>query len=38
MFVRFLKTVKDSGGTAKARELAKVAEKTLEKIDLVMAK
>ena len=38
MFVRFLRTVKDSSGTDKARELSKVAEKTLEKIDLVLAK
>jgi len=39
MFVRFLRTVKDSAGNSdKARELSKVAEKTLEKIDLVLAK
>ena len=38
MFVRFLRTVKDSSSTDKARELSKVAEKTLEKIEMVLAK
>ena len=39
MFVRFLRTVKDSGKNSdKARELSKVAEKTLEKIEMVLAK
>jgi len=39
MFVRFLRTVKDSAGNSdKARELSKVAEKTLEKIDMVLEK
>jgi hypothetical protein len=38
MFVRFLRTVKDSAGSDKAKELSKVAAKTLEKIDMVLAK
>ena len=38
MFVRFLRAVKDSSGSEKARELSKIAERTLEKIDLVLAK
>jgi hypothetical protein len=39
MFVRFLRTVKDSGGNSpKALELSKIASRTLEKIDLVLAK
>ena len=38
MFVRFLRTVKDSTSTEKARELSKVAERTLEKIEMVLEK
>ena len=38
MFVRFLKAVKDSGGTEKSQALSKAAQKTLEKIDMVLAK
>ncbi|MCL2006335.1 MAG: prolyl oligopeptidase family serine peptidase [Planctomycetaceae bacterium] len=39
MFVRFLRVVQDSADRSdKARELAKVAERTLEKINLVLAK
>ena len=38
MFVRFLRAVKDSKSTDKARELSKVAERTLAKIDMVLAK
>jgi hypothetical protein len=38
MFTRFLRTVKDSSGSEKARELSKVAERTLEKIEMVLAK
>jgi len=38
MFVRFLRAVKDSSGTDKAKELSKVAEKTMEKIEMVLAK
>jgi hypothetical protein len=37
-FVRLLRTVKDSTGTEKARELSRVAQRTLEKIDVIMAK
>jgi len=39
MFVRFLRTVKESGNNSdKARELSKVAEKMLEKIEMVLEK
>gem|GEM_PF-3528580 len=38
MFVRFLRVVQASQSTDKARELSKIAERTLEKIDLVLAK
>jgi len=39
MFVRFLRVVADSGNNSdKARELSIVAKRTLEKIDLVLAK
>ena len=38
MFVRFLRAVRDSRSTDKARELSKIAERTLEKIDMVLAK
>jgi hypothetical protein len=37
-FVRLLRTVKDSTSTDKARELSRVAQRTLEKIDVIMAK
>jgi predicted esterase len=37
-FVRFLRAVKDSGGSEKAQALSKAAQKTLEKIDMVLAK
>jgi hypothetical protein len=39
MFVRFLRPVKDSSSNSeKAQSLGKIAEKTLEKIDMILTK
>jgi hypothetical protein len=38
MLVRLLRAVKDSSSTPKAKELSKVADRTLQKIALILAK